>query len=88
MARSRLPKPAGKSLRAPQAAPSFPSPSGVAGSKLKGLPAEHPSLEYMQKNNIPMTRESYLALNYGDPNFKLDAEGESMLPPQFQKKLE
>lgn len=39
----------------------------------------------MRARNLPMTRDVYLGLAYGDPDVKLDAEGESMLPEQFQK---
>lgn len=35
-----------------------------------------------------MTRDVYLGLAYGDPDVKLDAEGESMLPEQFQKQAD
>lgn len=46
---------------------------------------EDSTLEYMRKNNLPMTRDAYLTRAYGDPDVKLDAEGESMLPEQFRK---
>jgi hypothetical protein len=43
-------------------------------------------LDKMKQENIPMTRENYLALAYlGNVPEQLDAEEESMLPEQFQK---
>jgi hypothetical protein len=42
----------------------------------------------MRHNGIPITRESYLAVNYGDRNFPLDAEGEADLPPELRPREE
>jgi hypothetical protein len=47
-------------------------------------------LDYMRRLHrqdpikFPWTRETYLALNYWDSSVELDAEGESMLPKEFQ----
>jgi len=44
-------------------------------------------LEMMKQNNVPLTRDNYLALAYfGNPPAKLSAEGEFQLPNQFRKK--
>jgi hypothetical protein len=45
-------------------------------------------LEYMKKNNIPLTRENYIGLNWAgdlDPAKPLDAELEADLPKEIQK---
>lgn len=42
-------------------------------------------LEYMKKHNIPVTREQYLALNYGsDYPDDLTADEEASLPEEIQ----
>jgi hypothetical protein len=42
-------------------------------------------VEFMQQQNIPMTRENYLEIAYfGNPPEELDAEAEFDLPEQFQ----
>ena len=47
-------------------------------------------LDYMKKNGLPLTRQKYLEMAFlGSRNEEvdpLDAEEESMLPPEFQKK--
>jgi hypothetical protein len=42
-------------------------------------------LAYMEEFKIPMTREKYLQLAYGDPHRELGPEEEAELPEQFQK---
>jgi hypothetical protein len=43
-------------------------------------------LDYMKKNNLPLTREKYLEMAYlGNPPAELDAEEEAELPREFQK---
>jgi hypothetical protein len=44
------------------------------------------TLEYMKKNGIEINRENYLTLAYLGDVPELDAESESMLPPEIQKK--
>lgn len=47
------------------------------------------TLEYMKKNNVPLTRENYLDYAYlGNPPEALDAEEEAQLPEQFRKENE
>lgn len=44
-------------------------------------------LEYMKKNNIPLTRENYLNINYmGNPPEELGAEQEFEIPEEIQDK--
>jgi hypothetical protein len=62
------------------------SPSGGVGKNPRL--ADDVTIDYMRRHNIPITRESYLGLSYGDPDVKLDAEGESMLPPELRKEEE
>ena len=42
-------------------------------------------LEWMKKNNVPLTRENYLEIAYmgDDPN--LDAEAEAALPEEIRR---
>jgi hypothetical protein len=48
--------------------------------------ASNPTLEFLKANNIPVTRENYLAVEYlGNPP-ELDAEQEAALP--WQARLE
>jgi hypothetical protein len=43
-------------------------------------------LEYMKKNNLPLTREKYLEMAYlGNPPEELGPEEEAELPREFQK---
>jgi hypothetical protein len=42
-------------------------------------------LEWMKKNDVPLTRKNYLDLAYLGDLPDLDAESESMLPPEIQK---
>ena len=44
------------------------------------------TLAYMKKNGIEINRENYLALAYLGDVPELDAEIESMLPPEIQEK--
>jgi hypothetical protein len=47
------------------------------------------TLEYMKKNNVPLTRENYLDYAYlGNPPEVLDAEEEAQIPEQFRKENE
>ena len=41
-------------------------------------------LEWMKKNDVPLTRQNYLTLAYLGDIPDLDAESESMLPPEIQ----
>ena len=42
-------------------------------------------LEWMKKNNLPLTREKYLEMAYlGNPPAELSVEEELMLPEEFQ----
>ena len=44
-------------------------------------------LDMMKQNNVPLTRDNYLALAYmGNPPARLSAEEEFQLPNQFRKK--
>ena len=47
-------------------------------------------LDYMKKNGLPLTRQKYLEMAFlgsrNEENDPLDAEEESMLPLEFQKK--
>jgi hypothetical protein len=43
-------------------------------------------LEWMKANDVPLTRENYLYVAYMGDVPDLDAEGESMLPPEIQGK--
>jgi hypothetical protein len=43
-------------------------------------------LEWMKANDVPLTRQNYLNLAYMGDVPDLDAESESMLPPEIQKK--
>jgi hypothetical protein len=47
---------------------------------------QDPTLEYMKKKGIRLTRENYLALDYVEPNPVLGEEQEAQLPPEFRKK--
>ena len=43
-------------------------------------------LDKMKKENVPLTRDNYLAFAYlGNPPEELSAEEESQLPKEFQK---
>jgi hypothetical protein len=43
------------------------------------------ALDYMKKNNIPLTKENYLDLAYlGDPPEKLGAEEEAQIPEEIK----
>jgi len=44
--------------------------------------------KYMEKNDIPLTRESYIKLNWPgvDPKKPLPAELEAELPEEFQNR--
>jgi hypothetical protein len=44
------------------------------------------TLAYMKENGIEINRENYLSLAYFGDVPDLDAENESMLPPEIQKK--
>jgi hypothetical protein len=49
------------------------------------IDSEDVVLQKMKEENIPMTRDNYLALAYfGDVPEVLDAEAEAELPEQFQ----
>ena len=41
-------------------------------------------LEALQRHGIPVTREAYLGLAYGEPVPELTAEQEAELPPELQ----
>jgi hypothetical protein len=41
-------------------------------------------LDWMKKNDVPLTRENYLYVAYMGDEPDLDAEGESMLPPEIR----
>jgi len=43
-----------------------------------------PVLDVMKERKLPMTRETYLGLSYGEPNPDLSAEEEAQLPRRFQ----
>jgi hypothetical protein len=43
-------------------------------------------LEWMKKNDVPFTRNNYIELAYMGDVPDLDAESESMLPPEIQQK--
>lgn len=43
-------------------------------------------LEWMKKNDVPVTRLNYLYVAYMGDVPDLDAESESMLPPEIQQK--
>jgi hypothetical protein len=43
-------------------------------------------VEWMKQNNVPLTRKNYLKLAYMGDVPDLDAEAESILPPEIQKK--
>lgn len=44
--------------------------------------------QYMKKNDVPLTRENYIELNWPqvDPKEPLPAELEAELPEEFQEK--
>ena len=45
-----------------------------------------PTLEFLKANNLPLTRENYLYVEYmGNPPKELDAEGEAALPAEVTK---
>lgn len=48
----------------------------------------NPFIDYMEKNNIKMTRQNYLDLAMPDREDEIGAELESEIPPQFQNKDE
>ena len=50
--------------------------------------AQQSVLDVMKRYNIPMTREHYLGLAFGDPHFEPDAEQELDLPEQFRGFME
>ena len=41
-------------------------------------------ISYLKRNNFPLTREAYLGVAFGDPNYGPDAEQELDLPDQFR----
>ena len=43
-------------------------------------------LEWMKKNDVPLTQENYLYVAYMGDVPDLDAESDSMLPPEIQKR--
>lgn len=50
--------------------------------------SKDPVVEYLKKNNTPLTRENYLQVAYlGDPPKELDAEVEAMLPEEIRSKV-
>jgi hypothetical protein len=54
--------------------------------KIKLDEARRQIVEYLKKNNVPLTRENYLQLAYlGEPPKELDAEQEAMLPEEIRK---
>jgi hypothetical protein len=48
----------------------------------------NPFIDYMEKNNIKMTRQNYLDLTMPDREEEIGAEIESEIPPQFQNGAE
>jgi hypothetical protein len=48
----------------------------------------NPFIDYMEKNNIKMTRQNYLDLTMPDREEDIGAELESEIPPQFQNGAE
>lgn len=47
-------------------------------------PDEDPGLVTLRRYGIPVTRENYLSLAFGDPVPELSAEQEADLPPELQ----
>ena len=63
------------------------SPSGSTEPELD--PADDdPMMEFMRKKGIPLTRENYMNLNYGDPHKILIPELEAEMPLAFRKSFE
>ena len=46
----------------------------------------NPFIDYMEKNNIKLTRQNYLDLIMPDRTDEIGSELESEIPPQFQNK--
>jgi hypothetical protein len=66
----------------------MPTPKKQADTKTSSGVEEHdPVLQYLKRNNIPVTRENYLSIAGVDhENGEIDAEREADLPPSLQNK--
>jgi hypothetical protein len=55
---------------------------------MKEKPVNH-VLEWMKKNDVPLTRKNYLDIAYlGDPPKELSAEEEADIPPEVRYQKE
>jgi len=51
------------------------------------VPQNNDTIEYMRKEETPLTRENFLNLQYlGNPPDEIDPEVESTFPEQFRQK--
>ena len=61
------------------------------GTTTQAPPAKrgaHPVLDWMKRNNVPLTRENYIGLAYGKypPDEEWTQEHEATLPPELQER--
>ena len=60
-------------------------PLAGSSSRSGSTKDENPTVEYLKKNKVPVTRENYLNLAYlGNPPKELNAEEEAMLPEELR----
>lgn len=70
----------------PPETPSGSTPLDPNSSEFRRLIGSYPVLEFMLAKGIPLTRESYIALNWLEGIEEWTSEHEDDLPPPFRRR--